>query len=511
MSSSTFSLERHYRKADRIMLGVLWLMFIYSMGLAAWHHTWGQTLLVGGGTLLVLHVLNVLIPGRRLLRCCVGIALMVFSALHINQSGGTTEMHFGIFVLLAVLVYYRDWLPILVAALFISVHHLGFFALQQAGVGVHITHMGGSWPIIFLHAFYVVLETAILIYLAIQAHSEAHEAEGLLMAVNQMTANERIDLSRRGSNEGPVTGRFNRFVEQLDSLVAVVLRDTLSLNHLGKHLAQATDQLRAGARQQLDETSYMANAMQQMGTAIEDVAKHAEEASTTARGLNDEARDGSRTVKDGLEETVRLAEQIDSSDRQVQALAEQVEHIGQVLDVILGIAGQTNLLALNATIEAARAGDAGRGFAVVADEVRNLARKTASSTEDIRGIIGRLQQGSRDAASAMQSSRASVGQCVLSSQRTAELLGRMAAGIEIINQMNQLIATATHQQTAVSGEIEEHLQGVQTIAQSNDQYAQELQQHSDVLLGSAHRLMELTERIQVSQTVDSTPQNAVGG
>ena len=498
MPSSTFILERHYRKADRIMLGVLWLMFIYSMGLAAWHNTWGQTVLVGGGTLLVLHVLNILLPGRRLLRCCVGIAFMVFSALHINQSGGTTEMHFGIFVLLAVLVYYRDWLPILVAALFIAVHHLAFFALQQAGVGVHITHMGGSWPIIFLHAFYVVLETAILIYLAIQAHSEAYEAESLLMTVSQMTDNERIDLSKRGGNDGPVTGRFNRFVEQLDSLVAVVSRDTLSLNNLGERLAQATHQLRTGASLQLAETSYMTGAMQQMGSAIEEVAKHAEEAAKSACQLNDEARDGSSTVKGGLEETTRLAEQIDRSDRQVQALAEQVEQIGRVLDVILGIAGQTNLLALNAAIEAARAGDAGRGFAVVADEVRKLAQKTASSTEDIRGIIGRLQQGSRDAASAMQNSRASVDQCVLSSQRTAQLLGRMSAGIETINQMNQLISTATHQQAAVSGEIGEHLQGVQSIAEGNDQYAQELQQHSDMLIGSAHRLMELTDRIQVS-------------
>ncbi len=87
---------------------------------------------------------------------------------------------------------------------------------------------------------------------------------------------------------------------------------------------------------------------------------------------------------------------------------------------------------------------------------------------------------------------------MLSSQHTAQLLGRMTVGIETINQLNQLIATATHQQTAVSGEIGEHLQGVQSIAESNNKYAQELQQHSDVLLGSAHRLMELTDRIQVS-------------
>ena len=113
-------LELHYRKADRIMLMVLWLMFLYSLGLALWHGTWGQALLVGGGTAAVMTVLQQLIAGRRLLRCAIGAAFMVMSALHINQAGGMLEMHFGIFVLLAFLVYYRDWLPIVVAAAVIA-------------------------------------------------------------------------------------------------------------------------------------------------------------------------------------------------------------------------------------------------------------------------------------------------------------------------------------------------------------------------------------------------------
>ena len=101
MNSSAFSLHAHYRRADRIMLAVLWLMFLYSLGLAAWHGTWGQALLVGGGTAAALSSLYALVPGSRLMRCCVGLAFMVMSALHINQSGGVLEMHFGIFVLLA--------------------------------------------------------------------------------------------------------------------------------------------------------------------------------------------------------------------------------------------------------------------------------------------------------------------------------------------------------------------------------------------------------------------------
>ena len=218
MNSSAFSLHAHYRRADRIMLAVLWLMFLYSLGLAAWHGTWGQALLVGGGTAAALSSLYALVPGSRLMRCCVGLAFMVMSALHINQSGGVLEMHFGIFVLLAFLVYYRDWLPIVLAAGLIAAHHLAFFALQQQGVGVYVVPQG-SWGVILLHAFYVVLESAILIYLARQAYAEAREGEALLQVVEGLTAEEEhIDLRLRGSEAGPVILRFNHFLAQLEAM-----------------------------------------------------------------------------------------------------------------------------------------------------------------------------------------------------------------------------------------------------------------------------------------------------
>lgn len=73
---------------------------------------------------------------------------------------------------------------------------------------------------------------------------------------------------------------------------------------------------------------------------------------------------------------------------QHQALQDNLRGLGEIVNVIQGIATQTNLLALNAAIEAARAGESGRGFAVVADEVRTLAIRTSEATHQAKSMMG---------------------------------------------------------------------------------------------------------------------------
>lgn len=498
MTNKTVTLHDHYRKADRIMLGVLWLLALYAFGLAGLTGNWAQALIIGGGTAAAMTALHALLAGERLMRCLIGAAFMVMSALHINLQHGMLEMHFGIFTLLAFLVFYRDWLPIVVAAATIAVHHLGFFALQQQDAGVYLMP-DGDWGQVLLHALYVVVESAILVYLAVRAATEAREGEALLSAAADITRDpERIDLRQRSLSGGAIAQRFNHFLEQLAELVGAVIQDTRGLESTAGNLHTATRHMRDGADRQLEETAYMVNAMQQMSTAIEEVASHADQAAQAAQSANIKAEQGRVAVSTSLEEISRLAHRIDGTDEVMQDLAMQSEQIGRVMEVIRSIADQTNLLALNAAIEAARAGDQGRGFAVVADEVRNLARKTAASTSEIQEIISRLQQGSRKAAESMQESRDSVASCVADSQQTTALLASVAGEINAISQMNELIAAATHQQTAVSADVARHLQSVQTIADQNAADANRLDQDSSSLSALASRLGALSGRFALS-------------
>ncbi|MCW3147831.1 methyl-accepting chemotaxis protein [Stutzerimonas stutzeri] len=499
MNRQSPPLQAHYIKADRIMLGVIWALVLYSLGLAALNGNWAQALVIGGLTAVTLTLLNLLIPGQRLMRCLIGAAFMVLAALHINQAHGMLEMHFGIFVLLAFLVYYRDWLPIVVAAGTIAVHHLSFFALQQQGVSVFLIPEG-SWGVVLLHALYVVVESVILVYLAVRANAEAREGDALMNGVVAITRDPaRIDLRHRSQASGQVAQRFNGFIDQLAELVGEVVSDTRALDGTAASLSVATHQLREGATRQLDETAYMVDAMQQMSVAIDDVASHADRAAQAAQGASHKAGEGRGAVNQARGEIATLAEHIEGTDQVVQNLAEQAAQIDRVLEVIRTIADQTNLLALNAAIEAARAGDQGRGFAVVADEVRSLAHKTAESTTEIQAIIGRLQQGSRQATDAMHNSRESVARCVAGSQKTTQLLEAIAGEIEAISQMNELIAAATHEQSAVSADMGRHLQSVQQVAERNASDASQLDADSRQLHKLALGLGSVSGRFTVQE------------
>jgi methyl-accepting chemotaxis protein len=98
-------------EADKLIVGVLWLLMGFSLALAGWHDTWLPALLVGLPAVALPTMLYLKAPGEIFTRCASSAALMVFAALNIHQADGMNELHFGIFVYLAFLLAYRDWRP----------------------------------------------------------------------------------------------------------------------------------------------------------------------------------------------------------------------------------------------------------------------------------------------------------------------------------------------------------------------------------------------------------------
>ncbi len=487
--------QEHYRKADRIMLALIWLMTLFSVGLAFWHDTLTQAIVVGGGTSTVLTALYRAIGGTRVMRCALGAGLMVMAALHINQAQGVIEAHFGIFALLAVLTFYRDWLPILVAALTIAVHHVVFHALQHQGFPVFVMAHHGGWTMVFVHAFYVVMETIALLYLAVNSQAEAVESEEMLEKMLAVTTQFTVEIAKgEGKVHVSLAKRFDHFLQQITHLIDGVARDSHGLGQLGQELAHASGTLEKGARHQLAEIAQMTDSMQRMEDAMGHITVHVEEAVEHAGVASQQILRGQESVGRAQHEITQLATRLEGTNHTVQGLAVQAEQIGSVLEVISSIANQTNLLALNAAIEAARAGEQGRGFAVVADEVRSLAQRTAVSTQEIKTIIEGLQQGSRQAVEAMHDSRQGVERCVEDSQLAVEMLRAVGNDITQIDALNGRIVSTTREQTSANLEIVGRLQSVQSIAQSTAEDVEMLARSSKQLPPIAVRLDALGRR-----------------
>ncbi|WP_378954422.1 methyl-accepting chemotaxis protein [Pelosinus sp. sgz500959] len=152
-------------------------------------------------------------------------------------------------------------------------------------------------------------------------------------------------------------------------------------------IAEATTNVALGASDQTEEVGHVVETVQEMVTAISNVADNASRVSIKSTETAQIAMRGSVAVDDACNQMQVINHSVSKSSQMIQELGISSRQIGEIVHVISNIAGQTNLLALNAAIEAARAGEHGRGFAVVAEEVKKLANQSQEAAKTISDII----------------------------------------------------------------------------------------------------------------------------
>ena len=248
---------------------------------------------------------------------------------------------------------------------------------------------------------------------------------------------------------GILGSAFNRFVERIHGSIREVSSATEQVNEVALRVISASNSSMANSDEQANRTNSVAAAINELGAAAQEIANNAAQASQHATSARLLAEEGQQVVDRNIQAMTRLSDLIVTSSSHIETLNSKTVNIGQILEVITSISQQTNLLALNAAIEAARAGEAGRGFAVVADEVRNLAHRTQESAQQVQSMIEELQVGARESVDTMGQSQRHSQDSVEIANQAGERLGSVTQRIGEIDGMNQSVATATEEQTAV--------------------------------------------------------------
>jgi methyl-accepting chemotaxis protein len=320
----------------------------------------------------------------------------------------------------------------------------------------------GSGAVAFALAITLALALARSIGGRIAIALQAAEAT----AAGDLTTPVRVE----GSDEiGRMLQAVATMQQSLREMLGEIRRNTDHLSEAATTLATVAGDVERAANEQNDASSTMAAAVEELTVSIGEVAKNAEEASSVARESGAIAKEGGEVMQRTVESIKKIADRVTEAAKDIGQLEKHSAEITSIVNVIETIAEQTNLLALNAAIEAARAGEYGRGFAVVADEVRKLAERTTVSTQEITEMIAHIQQGTKQAVTAMETSVAEVEQGVQLANAAGESIERIAEGSGRVIDYASHISDALKEQSVASNQVARNVETIVQMADKNHQ------------------------------------------
>ncbi len=348
---------------------------------------------------------------------------------------------------------------------------------------------------VILAAVAFVLVAIILLNVVIKPIREITKRV-LDIAEGEGDLSQRINLSSRGEI-GVLAGHFNTFISRIQEVITHIRDASENMLNNCNELNTCAHNTTSHSDSQRKEAGHLMEDMSNLSQSVDTVAQSSEEAIQLAQKTANIGEQTKSLVADSISAIEALAEDISQGADIINNLGAEIESIDSVVSVINSIAEQTNLLALNAAIEAARAGEQGRGFAVVADEVRSLASRTQESTSDIQSMIERLQQGSKNATNFMHKSQIKGNETVDEARATGTHLDEMVSAINNLRNMSNEITTATQEQMALAGSVNQRIQVVEEISRDTDQEAQRSAGYSEEMNTLSRQLSTLVHRFKI--------------
>ena len=477
------------KTANKIFIGVLAVQFLLAVGIGIYTDTLFVGLIFGAPILALPLFLITKFPNLTLTHIVVGIAVQLMTALHIQQSFGLTEIHFEIFVVLAFLSYYRNWMVIGASTAIVAVHHILFFILQSNDTPIYVFEEGHlSFSILVIHALFAVAEGGVLMFVSKMSHQTAIASLKLSNSVNEILSDgDSLNLAIKLDDDNEDMKPFNRIIRSIGELIKQTSEVSQKVTRVSKRVSTLSGELQESMATSSVQVNSIASSSEEMSTTISNVAANANNANRIAGDTKSDSINAKTIIETTNNDVTALKSDLSQTSGTINSLSEKCDRISQVMDAIKVVSEQTNLLALNAAIESARAGEHGRGFAVVADEVRQLAIKTRESVEEISEVSAALIQDGNTSVEQMKQCLNSADQAMKATSNACDLISKVSEGISEVETNISEVASSTEEQSLAST----------TIATSAVQLHDLSQREVESIEASALEVEELNRNTQL--------------
>ncbi|MBL7004862.1 MAG: methyl-accepting chemotaxis protein [Gammaproteobacteria bacterium] len=288
-----------------------------------------------------------------------------------------------------------------------------------------------------------------------------------MVNVSENKSDFSAKITPGGNDEvSDIAKAFNNFVEKLNEMVAVIISISENLSESSIRVQNQTVDTSNSIAEKASDVNNLAAIVSQMSVKAKGVKSHIDSTTRQIQEVDERSKSGSEVIESSILQMQMLAREITSVTEIVSQLNQQSNSVGEVVNMIAGIAEQTNLLALNAAIEAARAGEHGRGFAVVADEVRNLSASTTQATKDIQSIIETIQHSSANAVTQVNKSSEVSDQALVKSRAAGESFQAISLSVSEISEHTSDIVNLAVEQSQSSDDINSRIIKINQDVQS---------------------------------------------
>ena len=255
----------------------------------------------------------------------------------------------------------------------------------------------------------------------------------------------------------------------LNTLIGQLSDGATEVEQAAGALSGSSNELAAGARENAESLANTASALEELSS----MTKRNADNSLEAHALMSQANEAVVEAKTSMNRVIKAMGEISSSGNEISKIIKTIDEI----------AFQTNLLALNAAVEAARAGEAGAGFAVVADEVRNLATRSAEAAKNTADLIASTITNINSGSEMVGLTAENFATVENHSGKVTELLGE--------------VAEASKEQSAGITQINQAMNSMDQVTQSNSSSANESAQSAGNLSSQAANLLSAVDELTV--------------